>query len=115
MWLEVVNVKPGRVGGLLEARRVHDLCQARGVPLWCGGMLETGVGRAANLALAALPGFTLPGDLSASDRYWRRDLTEPFRLEGGRLRVPAGAGLGVTPDPEVLDQVTTRVDYHRAG
>ena len=76
----VVNIKAGRVGGYLEARRVHDVCAAHGVPVWCGGMLETGLGRAANVALAALPGFTLPGDTSASDRYWRQDITEPFVL-----------------------------------
>ena len=102
----IVNIKAGRVGGYLEARRVHDVCVANGVPVWCGGMLETGLGRAANLALAALPGFTLPGDVSASDRYWKRDLTAPFVLEGGRIRVPSGPGLGVRPDPEVLASVT---------
>lgn len=102
----VVNVKPARVGGLLEARRVHDVCAAHGVPVWCGGMLETGIGRAANLALAALPNFTLPGDTSASDRYFRRDLTEPFVLDDGRLAVPGGPGIGVDPIPEVLRELT---------
>src|SRR5205814_4871258 len=86
----IVNVKPGRVGGYLEARRVHDVCAAHGVPVWCGGMLETGIGRAANVALAALPNFTLPGDTSASDRYYRRDVTRAFVLEDGCLRVPTG-------------------------
>src|SRR5206468_7651178 len=98
----VVNIKPGRVGGYLEARRVHDVCAANGVPVWCGGMLETGLGRAANVALAALPNFVLPGDTSASDRYFARDLTEPFVLEDGRLRVPTGAGIGVDPVKETL-------------
>ncbi len=113
----VVNVKAGRVGGLLEARRVHDVCAAAGVPVWCGGMLETGLGRAANLALAALPNFTLPGDTSASGRYWRRDLiTEPFTLEpGGAVRVPSGPGLGVTVDEELLAEVTTSVERHPVG
>src|SRR5438067_11334303 len=75
----IVNVKPGRVGGYLEARRVHDVCAAHGVPVWCGGMLETGIGRAGDVALAALPNFTLPGDTSASDRYFKPDLTtKPF-------------------------------------
>jgi o-succinylbenzoate synthase len=106
----IVNVKPGRVGGYLEARRVHDVCRAHDVPVWCGGMLETGLGRAGNAALAALPGFTLPGDLSASARYYARDLTAPFVLEGGRLRVPGGPGLGVDVDPAVLREVTTAVD-----
>ncbi len=107
----VVNIKAGRVGGYLEARRVHDVCVANGVPVWCGGMLETGLGRAANLALAALPGFTLPGDTSASDRYWYRDLTPPFVLEDGFIRVPTGPGLGVRPDPDFLDLVTTSVQH----
>lgn len=92
----VVNIKAGRVGGYLEAVRVHDVCRERDVPVWCGGMLETGIGRAANVALAALPGFTLPGDTSASDRYFAEDLTEPFVLSDGRLRVPSAPGSGVT-------------------
>jgi O-succinylbenzoate synthase len=111
----VVNVKAGRVGGYLEARRVHDVCAAHGVPVWCGGMLETGLGRAANLALAALPNFTLPGDISASDRYWRADITAPFRLEEGHLAVPTGPGLGVTPDPDVLAGTTTWFERFRWG
>ena len=111
----VVTVKPGRVGGLLEARRVHDVCTGAGIPAWCGGMLETGLGRAANLALAALPGFTLPSDLSASDRYYRVDLTEPFVLEAGRLRVPTGLGIGVQPLPDVLEEHTTSVERLRPG
>jgi o-succinylbenzoic acid (OSB) synthetase len=106
----IVNVKPGRVGGYLEARRVHDVCAAHGVPVWMGGMLETGIGRAANVATAALPNFTLPGDTSASDRYYHRDITEPFVLQDGRLRVPTGPGLGVTVDPDVLQAVTTAID-----
>src|SRR5439155_259176 len=91
----IVNIKPGRVGGYLEAKRVHDVCAAHDVPVWCGGMLETGIGRAANVALAALPNFTLPGDTSASSRYFATDITEPFVLEDGRLRVPIGPGIGV--------------------
>jgi o-succinylbenzoate synthase len=108
----IVNIKAGRVGGYLEARRVHDVCAANGIPVWCGGMLETGLGRAANVALAALPGFTLPGDTSASDRYWRRDLvTEPFVLRDGALRVPDGPGLGVTVDAAFLEEVTSSVEH----
>lgn len=107
----IVNIKPGRVGGYLEARRVHDVCAAHGIPVWCGGMLETGLGRAANVALAALPNFTLPGDTSASDRYYHRDITPPFVLEDGQLRVPTGPGLGVEPIPDVLDEVTTSVTH----
>jgi O-succinylbenzoate synthase len=104
----IVNLKVGRVGGVLEARRIHDACRARDVPVWCGGMLETGVGRAANVALASLPGFTFPADISASDRYWRRDITEPFVLDGSSIVVPSGAGLGVTVDRGVLDQLGAR-------
>jgi O-succinylbenzoate synthase len=103
----IVNIKPGRVGGYLEARRIHDVCVAMGVPVWCGGMLETGVGRAANLALAALPGFTLPGDTSASRRYYDGDVTPEFVLDGGTIAVPGGPGIGVDPLPEMLDELTT--------
>jgi O-succinylbenzoate synthase len=105
----VINIKPGRVGGLSVARAIHDLCRARGVPVWCGGMLETGIGRAANLALASLPGFTLPGDISASARYFHADLiTEPFVLNAAdsTMTVPTGPGLGVQIDEAVLARVT---------
>lgn len=102
----VVNIKPGRMGGYLEALRVHDACRDVEVPVWCGGMLETGVGRAANVALAALPGFVLPGDTSASDRYYAEDLTEPFVLgEGehrGQLAVPTAPGTGVEVREELV-------------
>ena len=107
----IVNIKQGRVGGLLEARRVHDVARAAGVPVWCGGMLETGVGRAANLALAALPGFTLPGDTSASARYFADDLTEPFEMAAdGTMAVPTGPGIGVEPRPDRLAECTTRLE-----
>lgn len=107
----VVNIKPGRVGGYLEARRVHDVCAANGVPVWCGGMLETGIGRAANVALAALPGFVMPGDTSASDRYYRADITEPFVLDDGHVRVPSAPGLGVSVDAEQLADRTTATEW----
>lgn len=110
---EIVNIKPGRVGGYLEARRIHDVCAAHGVPVWCGGMLETGIGRAANIALAALPGFVLPGDTSASDRYYHTDVTPPFVLDDGHLPVPAGPGIGVQPLPDVLAEVTTASEWLR--
>lgn len=105
----IVNVKAGRVGGYLEAVRVHDACAAHDVPVWCGGMLETGVGRAANVALAALPNFQLPGDTSASARYFAEDITEPFVLEDGHLAVPTGPGIGREPDERVLASVTLDV------
>ena len=103
----IVNVKVGRVGGLAEAVAIHDACRERGVPVWCGGMLETGVGRGVNVALAGLPGFTLPGDTSASARYWTEDLTEPFVLEDGHIAVPRAAGASPLPDPDRLAAWTT--------
>lgn len=102
----IINIKPGRVGGYLQARKIHDLCAAKGVPVWMGGMLETGIGRAGNVAMAAMPNFTLPGDTSASDRYYKRDVTDPFVLQDGRLTVPQGPGLGVGVDEEYLDSIT---------
>jgi O-succinylbenzoate synthase len=101
---EIINIKPGRVGGYVTAREIHDLCRERAIPVWCGGMLETGIGRAANLALAALPNFTLPGDTSASDRYYRVDITPPFVLDHGCLPVPSGPGIGVDPIPEEMER-----------
>jgi len=103
---EIVNIKAGRVGGYLEARKIHDMALGRGIPVWCGGMEETGLGRAANVAIASLPGFTLPGDTSASARFYPLDVTEPFVMEDGRLRVPSEPGLGRTPIPEVLAELT---------
>jgi O-succinylbenzoate synthase len=102
----IVNVKPARVGGYLEARRIYDVAAASGVPVWCGGMLETGIGRAPNLALAALPGFVLPGDTSASSRFYAEDLTTPFVLDDGHLHVPDGPGTGVTVLPDALRRFT---------
>ncbi len=106
---EIINIKPGRVGGYLEARRIHDLCVDRGIPVWCGGMVETGIGRAANAALAALPGFTLPGDISASTRFYARDIvTEPITVVDGHVTVPTGPGLGFE-----LDRRLPRLGDHR--
>jgi O-succinylbenzoate synthase len=105
---EIVNIKAGRVGGYLSAKAIHDVAVARGIPVWCGGMLETGIGRAANLALASLPGFTMPGDTSSSSRVFSVDVTEPFVLDAeGMMTVPTGPGLGVTPIPEILSELTT--------
>lgn len=100
----VINIKAGRVGGLSQAVLTHDLCQAAGLPVWCGGMLETGIGRASNLALASLPNFVLPGDISASDRYYQEDVTrERFTLNAdSTIDVPQGAGLGVAVDEAAL-------------
>jgi O-succinylbenzoate synthase len=104
----VINIKAGRVGGLTQSVAIHDLCLSKDVPVWCGGMLETGVGRAANLALASLPGFRLPGDISASDRYYAEDITqERFTLNpGSTITVPTGVGLGVTIDSQALEKAT---------
>ncbi|WP_226344255.1 o-succinylbenzoate synthase [Agilicoccus flavus] len=107
----IINVKPSRVGGYLEARRIHDVARANGVPVWCGGMLECGIGRAPNLALAALPGFTLPGDTSASDRYFATDVTPAFELDDdGCVPVPTGPGIGVDVLPDVLEEFTVSVE-----
>ena len=111
----IINIKAGRVGGYLEAVRIHDLCREAGIPVWCGGMLETGIGRAANAALAALPGFTLTGDVSASDRFYSRDIVrDPIVLDGGHVRVPTGPGIGVEIDPVALEDATVaRVELRR--
>jgi O-succinylbenzoate synthase len=107
----VINIKAGRVSGLSEALAIHDFCHARDIPVWCGGMLETGIGRASNLALAALPGFTLPGDISATERYYEHDVTyERFSLNpDSTINVPSAPGLGVTVDGEALQRFT--VDF----
>ncbi len=112
----IVNIKQGRVGGVPEAHRVHDVALERAVPVWCGGMLETGIGRATNLALAAMPGFVLPGDTSASRRYFPQDLTPPFEMTSdGTMAVPTGPGIGVEPDPERLERCTLRVERVAPG
>jgi O-succinylbenzoate synthase len=106
----IINIKAGRVGGLSEAVKIHDLCAEREMPVWCGGMLETGVGRAANLALASLPNFRLPGDISASDRYYARDIThERFQLNtDSTITVPTAPGLGITIDKDALKAFALR-------
>ncbi len=109
----VINIKPGRVGGYLEAVKIHDLCLNEGIPVWCGGMLETGIGRAANVALAALPGFTLPGDTSASSRFYHQDITDPFVMEDGYLVVPQTVGIGRVPHLEFLDSITSHKETIR--
>ncbi len=110
----IVNIKQGRVGGVPEARRIHDVARALGVPVWCGGMLETGIGRATNLALASMPGFNLPGDTSASNRYFTDDITEPFVVDpDGTMAVPTGPGIGVTPRLDRLEACTIRTETLR--
>lgn len=106
----VINIKVGRVGGLTAAKQIHDLCAGRGVPVWCGGMLETNVGRALNVALASLPNFSLPGDISASARYYHQDIAGPdFVLnDDSTLSVPHGVGLGVQVIPDRLAAVRLR-------
>jgi o-succinylbenzoate synthase len=105
----IVNIKAGRVGGYLEARRIHDVCATHSIPVWCGGMLETGLGQAANLALAALPGFTLPADIAPSLRYFDTDITAPITMRDGRIAVPELPGLGLEPVPEIVARYTTDV------
>jgi O-succinylbenzoate synthase len=106
----IINMKLGRVGGYTAARRIHDLCVAKQIPLWCGGMLESGIGRAHNIALSTLPGFSLPGDVTASKRYWEEDIIEPEVkvTPQGTIRVPTGPGIGFTPRVEAIEQRTVR-------
>jgi O-succinylbenzoate synthase len=105
----VINIKVSRLGGLREAKRVHDLCLERKVPVWCGGMHEFGIGRAANVAIAALPGFTLPGDISGSDKYYAEDIVNPPILaHNGAITVPGGPGLGVEPMEQRIQYRTLR-------
>ena len=113
----IVNIKPGRVGGITVSREIHDICRAAHVPVWCGGMLETGIGRAYNVALASLPNFSLPGDVSPSARYWHRDIVTPeWTMDAdGMVRVPREApGLGVTVDREFIDSLTVRSEELRS-
>lgn len=114
----IVNIKVGRVGGIGSALAIHDFCRSRGVPVWCGGMLESGIGRAVNVALAALPGFTIPGDISPSERYWERDVVVPeWTMDGhGRIRVPLDRpGIGVAVDLDRIADLTARAERLEAG
>jgi O-succinylbenzoate synthase len=107
----IINIKLGRVGGFAEAKRVHDVCQAHQIPVWCGGMLESGIGRAHNIALSTLPNFTLPGDVSASKRYWKHDIIQPpvEVSPQGTIHVTDGAGFGYQIDHDRLAAVTVRL------
>lgn len=112
----VINIKVSRLGGLLEAKRVHDHCRARDVPVWCGGMHEFGIGRAANVAIASLPGFTLPGDISGSDKYYRQDIVvPPILATQGAIPVSDRPGLGVEPVQEIIARHTLRTTTLRSG
>jgi len=114
---QIINIKLGRVGGHAEARRVHDVCRERNVPVWCGGMLESGIGRAHNIAMSTLPGFVLPGDVSASRRYWDEDIIEP-EVEvtaEGTIRAPAPPGLGYRPRRERIEKLAVRQETFRAS
>jgi O-succinylbenzoate synthase len=106
----IINIKPGRVGGFQQSRAIHDLCMRNVIPVWCGGMLESGVGRAYNVALASLPNFTKPGDVSPSARYWTRDIVTPeWTMDAnGMVRVPDGPGIGVAVDVNRIDELTVR-------
>ena len=107
---KVINVKIGRVGGLSEAKRIHDYCMEKGVPVWCGGMLEAGIGRAHNIALTSLPNFILPGDTAGSSRYWAKDIIEPeVVVEDGYITVPTSPGIGFTPDLHTIAEFTTDI------
>ncbi|MCM3093629.1 MULTISPECIES: o-succinylbenzoate synthase [unclassified Cytobacillus] len=104
---KIINIKIGRVGGLTESKKIHDLCQERGIPVWCGGMLEAGIGRAHNIALTTLSNFIMPGDTAASSRYWEKDLIEPeVTVEDGMIKVPEKSGLGYEPNYETIREFT---------
>ena len=107
---KIINIKMGRVGGHTVAKRIHDLCEQNSMPVWCGGMLESGIGRAHNIALSTLPNFTLPGDVSASRRYWDEDIIEPEVTVSaqGTIRVPTGPGIGFEPRSERIERLTVR-------
>jgi O-succinylbenzoate synthase len=113
---KIINMKVGRVGGFTHALKIHDMAQAAGIAMWCGGMLETGIGRAANVHLATLPNFTLPGDISATDRYFHEDIADPpfvLNVEDSTMTVPTGAGIGVEVRPERIEKA--RVRHHTAS
>jgi len=107
---KIINIKLGRVGGYTVSRRIHDVCQRHGIPVWCGGMLEAGIGRAHNIALSTLPNFTLPGDVAASKRYWEEDIILPEVTVSpqGTIRVPTGPGIGFEPRLDRIDDLTVR-------
>jgi O-succinylbenzoate synthase len=107
---KIINIKMGRVGGHTVVKQIHDLCQTKGIPVWCGGMLEAGIGRAHNIALSTLPNFILPGDVTASRRYWHEDIIEPEVTVSaqGTIRVPSGPGIGFAPRLDLIEKFTVR-------
>ncbi|MFY4777278.1 o-succinylbenzoate synthase [Metabacillus sp. RGM 3146] len=110
----VINIKPGRVGGLSETIKIHDVCQENNIPVWCGGMLETGISRAHNIACSSLPNFIIPGDISASSRYWKEDLISPeVIVTNGKVRVPKELGIGFTVDLKKLHKYTKMKKIYR--
>ncbi|MGH9432341.1 MAG: o-succinylbenzoate synthase [Terriglobia bacterium] len=112
---KIINIKLGRVGGFTSACAVHDVCRAKNIPVWCGGMLESGIGRAHNIALSSLPGFTLPGDVSASRRYWAEDIIQPEVVvtDHGTIRVPQTPGLGFTPNAARIERLAVKKETFR--
>jgi O-succinylbenzoate synthase len=114
---KIINIKAGRVGGLTSARRIHDVCRERRVPVWCGGMLEMGIGRAHNVHLASLPNFSLPGDVSASERYFATEIIgEPFTVRpDGTMLVPTGPGIGVTVLEKLIRKIAVQTKQYRAA
>jgi O-succinylbenzoate synthase len=112
---KIINIKVGRVGGLAPAKRIHDYCQSKGIPVWCGGMLESGIGRAHNVAITSLSNFILPGDTSGSNRYWHKDIIEPeVTMENGLIAVPTQSGIGYDVHRERLDQFTQAIVTYEA-
>ncbi|WP_078379288.1 o-succinylbenzoate synthase [Sutcliffiella halmapala] len=112
---QVINIKIGRVGGLTNAIRIHDLCQQHNVPVWCGGMLETGISRAFNIALATLPNFSIPGDISASSRYWKKDVVEPeVVVRHGKIDVPTFPGIGFSVNEPYVKEISKRIKIYEA-
>src|SRR5699024_4752730 len=108
---QIINIKIGRVGGLTEAKRIHDYCEKKGINVWCGGMLEAGVGRAHNIALASLPQFVLPGDTAGSSHYWQQDIITPeVTVENGVIHVPEKPGIGYDIDWEAMQKFTKHVN-----
>jgi len=107
---KIINIKIGRVGGLTEAKKIHNYCESKGIPVWCGGMLESGIGRAHNIAISSLPNFTLPGDTAASSRYWNEDIISPeVTVQNGTIQLPSSAGIGYEPNDTLMDKYTTSI------